>query len=96
MVVHPLRYPVKKNFTQVHHFKWDYSVLQRLKQVSTSTANESFAKEYKIMLDAIVDRDYNLDLTNREFMFERVDVPNYNQYRKWKALTENILNIRDL
>ena len=93
---HPLRYPVKKNFTQVHHFKWDYSVLQRLKQVSTSTANESFAKEYKIMLDAIVDRDYNLDLTNREFMFERVDVPNYNQYRKWKALTENILNIRDL
>jgi hypothetical protein len=93
---HLLRYPIEKNFTQVHHFKWDYSVLQRLKQVSTSTANESFAKEYKIMLDAIVDRDYNLDLTNREFMFERVDVPNYNQYRKWKALTENILNIRDL
>ena len=29
---HPLRYPVEKNFTQVHHFKWDYTVLQRLKK----------------------------------------------------------------
>ena len=33
--------PNEKNFTQVHHFKWDYSVLQRLKEVSKSTANES-------------------------------------------------------
>ena len=26
----------RKNFTQVHHFKWDYSVLERLKEVSKS------------------------------------------------------------
>jgi hypothetical protein len=67
-----------------------------LKQVSTSTANESFANEYKIMLDAIVDRDYNLDLNNREFMFERVEKQNYNHYRKWKSLTKKILNISGL
>lgn len=93
---HPDRMPIEECFTQVHHFKWDYSVLQRLKQVSTSTANESFANEYKIMLDAIVDRDYNLDLNNREFMFERVEKQNYNHYRKWKSLTEKILNISGL
>ena len=93
---HPLRYPTEKNFTQVHHFKWDYSVLERLKQVSNSTANESFANEYKKMLNAIEDRNYKLDLNNREFMFERVDKSNYNHYRKWNALTKKIMNISGL
>ena len=93
---HPLRYPVEKNFTQVHHFKWDYSVLQRLKEVSKSTANESFAQEYAQMLSAIEYLDYKLDLNNREFMFERIDKPNYNHYRKWNSLREKILNISDL
>jgi len=93
---HPLCYPTEKNFTQVHQFKWDYSVLQRLKEVSNSTAVESFAQEYKVMLEAIVDRDYKLNLNEREFMFERVESPNYNQYRKWKSLTKKILNIGGL
>ena len=93
---HPLRYPVEKNFTQVHHFKWDYSVLQRLKEVSNSTANESFALEYAQMLSAIQYLDYKLDLNNREFMFERIDKPNYNHYRKWNSLREKILNISGL
>ena len=40
--------------------------------------------------------NYKLDLNNREFMFERVDKPNYNHYRKWKSLREKILNISGL
>ena len=40
--------------------------------------------------------DYKLDLNNREFMFERIDKPNYNHYRKWNSLREKILNISDL
>jgi len=93
---HPLRYPVEKNFTQVHHFKWDYSVLERLKEVGKSTAVETFASEYRLMLSAIEYLGYKLDLNDREFMFERVEEPNYTQYRKWKSLTEKILKISDL
>ena len=88
-----LEYPIEKNFTQVHHFKWDYSVLQRLKEVSSSKLHEAFSHEYKLMLEAIEERDYKLDLNNREWMFERVEIPSYTEYRKWKPLTKKILNI---
>ncbi len=91
-----LCYPIEKNFTQVHHFKWDYSVLQRLKEVSSSKLHEAFSHEYKKMLSAIEYLDYKLDLNEREFMFERVESPDYKQYRKWKVLTKKILKIRDL
>ena len=55
-----------------------------------------FANEYKKMLSSIEYLDYRLDLNNRVFMFERVEKPNYNYYRKWKSLSEKILKIRDL
>ena len=90
---HPLCYPIEKNFTQVHHFKWDYSVL---KEVSSSKLHEAFSHEYKKMLSAIEYLDYKLDLNEREFMFERVESPDYKQYRKWKPLTKKILKIGGL
>ena len=93
---HPLCYPIEKNFTQVHHFKWDYSVLQRLKEVSSSKLHEAISHEYKKMLSAIEYLDYKLDLNEREFMFERVESPDYKQYRKWKPLTKKILKIGGL
>jgi len=90
---HPKRYPIEKNFTQVHHFKWDYSVLERLKQVSKTKANVSFAQEYKLMLDEIVKSDYKIDLTKEEFMFQRLGNGNYHQYKKWNDLTKKIVSI---
>ena len=38
---HPKRYPIEKNFTQVHHFKWDSSVFDRLQEVGKSSIGES-------------------------------------------------------
>ena len=93
---HPLRYPVEKNFTQVHHFKWDYTVLQRLKEVSKSISNFTFAHEYKKMLKAIEHLDYKFDVDDRKWMFERVDEPDYTLYYKWRTLTKKILKIKDL
>jgi len=90
---HPKRYPIEKNFTQVHHFKWDYSVLQRLKEVSKSNLIESFSEEYKKMLSAIEYLDYKMDLGEREYMFQRVDKPNYNSYRYWDRLRKIITEI---
>ena len=71
----------------------NYGVLQRLKEVSSSKLHEAFSHEYKLMLDSIKERDYKLDLNNREWMFERVEVPEYTQYRKWNTLIKKILNI---
>ncbi len=92
-VSHPKRYPIEKNFTQVHHFKWDYSVLQRLKQVSKSTAVEAFAHEYKKMLSAIEYLDYRMDLSNREYMFQRVESSDYSVYRYWDRIRKKIINV---
>jgi len=82
-----------QNFTQVHHFKWDYSVLERLKQVSKTKANVSFAQEYKLMLDEIIKSDYKIDLTKPEFMFQRLGNGNYHQYEKWNDLRKKIVRI---
>jgi hypothetical protein len=90
---HPIRYPIEKNFTQVHHFKWDYSVLQRLKQVSKSKLHEAFSEEYRKMLSAIEYMEYRIDLNERDFMFQRVEVPNYNEYRHWNRLRKKIINV---
>ena len=90
---HPKRYPIDKNFTQVHHFKWDYSVLERLRQVSKTKANVSFAQEYQLMYDEIEKSDFKIDLTKEEFMFQRLDKPNYHKLNTWNDLTKKIVEI---
>ena len=90
---HPKRYPIEKNFTQVHHFKWDYSVLERLKQVSKSKLVESFSEEYRKMLSAIEHFNYRIDLSEREYMFQRVDIPRYNLYSYWPRLRKKITEV---
>ena len=90
---HPKRYPIEKNFTQVHHFKWDYSVFDRLQEVGKSSIGESWAHEYRLMYNEIKDNDFKIDLTAREFMFQRLDKPNYHQLRHWDRLTKKIVSI---
>ena len=90
---HPLRYPIQKNFTQVHHFKWEYSVLERLKQVSKSKLSEAFSEEYAKMLQEIENRDYQFDISNRRWLFQRVESPNYQEYRYWKKVTKKIVQV---
>ena len=36
------------------------------------------------------------NLNEREYMFERVEEPNYERFRKWNTLTKKIMNIKDL
>ena len=46
---HPKRYPIEKGFIQVHHFKWDSTILERLKEVSETKEDYSYWKEYRKM-----------------------------------------------
>ena len=67
--------------------------MERLKQVSKTKANVSFAQEYKLMLDEIVKSDYKIDLTKPEFMFQRLGNGHYHQLHTWNDLRKKIVTI---
>lgn len=90
---HPDRYPTNQGFVQVHHFKWDSTVLKRLKEVSTTIEDYSFWKEYKKMYRAIQVFDWKIDINNPEFMIEKMKGNKYLDYSKWKDLSDVIVKI---
>jgi hypothetical protein len=94
-VSHPLRYPIGRGegFIQVHHFKWDSTVLERLKEVSETEEKYSFWEEYKKMYKAIQINDWNVDINNPEFMLEKMESNFHFDYSKWNRLTRKIISI---
>jgi len=92
---HPRRYPVGRGegFIQVHHFKWDSTVLERLKEVSETKKNYTYWREYKKMYDSILKNDFKIDLFNDEFMFERLSKNKHWEYSKWNRITKKIIGI---
>ena len=69
---HPKRYPIEKGFIQVHHFKWDSTILERLKEVSETKEDYSYWKEYKKCIEAIQLNDWKIDVKKDEFLFVNV------------------------
>ena len=90
---HPKRYPIENGFVQVHHFKWDSTVLERLKEVSETKEDYSYWKEYKKMYRAIQVFDGKIDVNNPEFMREKLEKNSYICYSKWNTLSKVIVNI---
>ena len=90
---HPKRYPIEMGFVQVHHFKWDSTVLQRLKEVSETKEDYSYWKEYKKMYRAIQVFDWKIDINNPEFMLEKMEKNSYICYSKWNELSKVIVHI---
>lgn len=92
---HPLRYPIGRGegFIQVHHFKWDSTVLERLKEVSETLEDYSFWKEYKKMYKSIEINDWKIDINNPEFMIEKTENNFHFEYSKWNRLTNKIIII---
>ena len=90
---HPKRYPIEKGLIQVHHFKWDSTVLERLKEVSETKKDYSFWKEYKKMYRGIQINDWKIDINNPEFMFEKMINNNHWDYIKWNRLFKKIISV---
>ena len=92
---HPLRYPIGRGegFIQVHHFKWDSTVLERLKEVSETEEKYSFWEEYKKMYKAIQINDWKIDINNPEFMLEKMESNFHFDYSKWNRLARKIIKI---
>ena len=91
---HPLRYPIDKNFTQVHHFKWDSTIKRRIKDVSDIDKDYAYSNEYRIMYDYLRKNKFIIDIFNEEFMFDNLPIsPNYSYYREWNKLIKKIVAI---
>jgi len=90
---HPKRFPVEEVFTQVHHFKWDSSVLERLEEVASVKEDYTFWWEYKKMYDSIKDSNFKIDIKNPEYMLEELKKFSYIQYKNWDKVKKIIIKI---
>lgn len=93
---HPKRMPIERCFTQVHHFKWDSSVLERLKEVATTEEDYTFWWEYKKMYKAIEVFDWRIDINNPLFRVEKMlesSYIDYLDYTYWNRMTKQIIKI---
>jgi len=89
---HPLINP--HSFVQVHHFKWDKTCVDRIKQVVLVNQDYSYSNEYKIMFDSLRKSKFKIDVTNNDFMFENSDgYPEFKRYKQWNKLINKIISI---
>lgn len=95
-VTHPKRMPIEEIFTQVHHFKWDSSVLNRLKKVGDVRKDYAYSNEYRKMYHSIRKSDWKIDINNKDFLVESLSnfsYIDYNDYSHWNQLRDKIVLI---
>jgi len=87
---HPLIAPVDEYNVQVHHFKWDSTCVERIKEVADIKKDYSFSDEYLKMYQAIRRNNFQIDVTNTEFMIEN---GGFSDYGQWDKLFKKIISI---
>ena len=90
---HPLRYPVDKCFIQVHHFKWDISVMGRLREVSRIKKDYTYHEEYKRMFDYILDNNMKIDIKDERFKIQRTG-KDFRDYKRWDEIRDEAIAYR--
>ena len=80
---HPKRMPIQEVFTQVHHFKWDDSCVQRIKEVANTKEKYTYWWEYKKLYDAIEKNNFSIDVTKPEFLVEKLNNFSYIDYNEY-------------
>lgn len=89
---HPQRYPIQRGFTQVHHFKWDSTVVDRIKEVENIGQTYSFSDEYGRMYNAIKEFGYKINLENfLEWTWK--SEKSFVSFGNWNKLTKHIVSI---
>ena len=87
---HPLIAPVDDYNVQVHHFKWDSTCVERIKQVADIKKDYASSNEYLKMYQALRRNNFEIDVTNKEYMFEYIGK---NNYKNWNKLFKKIISI---
>jgi Glycosyl transferase family 2 len=89
---HPLINPI--DTVQVHHFKWDKSSIDRIKDVASIKQEYAYSEEYSKMYTAILKNKFKINLTKPEYMFELgLIYPEYRRYKQWDKLFKKIISI---
>jgi len=87
---HPLIAPVDDYNVQVHHFKWDSTCIERIKQVADIKKDYASSAEYLKMYQSLRSNNFEIDVTNGEYMFEYIG---QNEYKQWIKLFKKIIAI---
>jgi len=93
---HPKKMPVEQVFTQVHHFKWDHTVLERLLWTANMKDYYRSTEEFQKMHDAIIGSGNRIDINNLKYLVEEMkefSYINYYDYPHWETLTDKIVTI---
>jgi len=88
---HPLIAHVDEYNVQVHHFKWDSTCVERIKQVADIRKDYSFSDEYLKMYQALRSNNFEIDVTESKYMFEYVG--SELDYKQWDKLFKKIISI---
>jgi len=93
---HPKRMPIQRCFTQVHHFKWDSTCVDRIKKVSDVKKEYSYSEEYEKMYNSIKNSGFKIDVNNPEYLVEKLKESSYidyMDYSHWNKLRNKIVLI---
>jgi hypothetical protein len=89
---HPLINP--NDTVQVHHFKWDKTCIDRIKQVAGVDKEYAYSEEYNLMFKSLFKSKFKINLTKPDYMFELgLTNPEYNGYKQWNKLINKIKSI---
>jgi hypothetical protein len=64
--------------------------VERIKQVADIKKDYSFSEEYLKMYQSLRSNNFEVDVTNKEYMFEYVGKT---QYKQWNKLFKKIISI---
>ncbi len=87
---HPLIAPVDEYNVQVHHFKWDSTCIERIKAVADIKKDYSYSDEYLKMYNELEKNNFQIDVTDINYMFEYIGK---NKYTQWNKLFKKIISI---
>ena len=91
---HPLIAPFHDYSIQVHHFKWDSTSIDRIKEVAQIKQEYANSSEYESIFKSLFKNKFKIDVENPEYMFEfGLTQPEYIRYRNWKNLMNKIVTI---
>lgn len=90
---HPLIAPTDKYNVQVHHFKWDSTCGDRIREVANVMKDYSYSEEYRKMYRALAKTRFKIDLEEPEFMIKNSEWSSYKSYKQWNKLFKKIISI---
>jgi hypothetical protein len=88
---HPLIAPINEYNVQVHHFKWDSTCGERIREVANTNKYYAYSEEYRIMYRQLAKCRFKIDIPY--FDMEYCPTPNYENYKNWNKLLNKIISL---